>query len=334
MDQLGRLSRELPLPGGWSFPDSFVDTIDVGGNEVSRAGLSSRSARGLEVVGAAAQLEGIRGGPPALARAWFELWERAAVLDACGRARPLRDRAGAACGTLPSGSPDVDLTDARRRPARSNGVALHETWDLACERALLELVERDRVLGSWYGELELSPAEAPAMLDRFLTHEWRCALVERPAAAVEEVSVAIVVGFPREASRPLARGFAARRSVADALGAAALEAVQGLAFLWDEAIPSAAPELSPTPMFHLDHYLVPATHPVLRGWLDGAHHGVASSSASAGPFTFVDLTPPGSCAGVRVARAISPTARPLVFGEPDAARAAGLPAERRVHPIP
>lgn len=46
-----------------------------------------------------------------------------------------------------------DTEPSLRRLAFSNGVALHQTWQDACQSALGELVERDAVLRSFQGEL-------------------------------------------------------------------------------------------------------------------------------------------------------------------------------------
>src|SRR5690606_19625166 len=145
-------------------------------------------------------------------------------------------------------APSVPLLPARSelgasapsRPARSNGVALHRSWEEACLRARLELIERDRVLRSWYGELAPSPAPVPTSLARFATDEWCACRIPEPRDG--DVEVAAIIGFPREPGGSLARGFAARASLDEALEAAALEALQGLAFLWEEPLPEAAPE--------------------------------------------------------------------------------------------
>lgn len=328
---LARLSREQPLPAGWSEPQLFADTIRVGALEVRRAGIVARAPDGAEVTGSAAQTQG-----SPLPRAWYELLERAAVLDAAERACPVRDPkervvGEVARGVEPPGEP------SRRRASRSNGVALHRSWAAACERARLELLERDRVLRSWHGELPLRETPAPAWLDATEAHEWRAALVPpRKGERRPTDAVAVVIGFPRRAEVPLARGFAARPSRDAALEAAAAEALQSLAFLWDEPVPERSPELAPTPLFHLDYYLCPDNHEPLRRWLAGAHPRLEApgDGAADGALRFVDLTPADAAEGLRVARAVDEAARELVFGAPPEALAERLPSALHVHPIP
>jgi hypothetical protein len=308
--ELGALSAEYPLPHGWSQPVVMADTIAIGDVRVERTGITAQSRSGREVTGSAATV-----GTSPLARAWFELLERAAVIDAA--------------------VDDSDDATPRRRASRSNGVAIQRSWQAACRAACHELVERDRVLRSWLGELALEEVEVAGLQRRFPTHEWRASLI---APGSDDIEVAIVVGFPRSTEHPLTRGFAARTSAAAAIEAASHEAIQCLAFLWGEAVPDAAPPLAPTAMFHLDHYLYPPHHDTLRGWLDGAHlrHDVRTTrpGARAATVTFEDLAPSDWRSPLAVARATSPDALDLVFGEPPAIWAESLPPALHVHPIP
>ncbi len=321
--ELAGLRRAYPLPAGLSEPELFEGSVTIAGREVRRVGLACRSTDGAEVTGSAAELD-----RSPLARAYFELLERASLLEARGRLHPLCDARGRVLGALredaglaPEGTPV--------RPARSNGLALHLSFEEACRRAALELAERDRVLRAWYGELPVAPAAPPALLAPFDTHEWRaCAIAEEGDAA----EVAAVIGFPRRPELPLARGFGAAASLGAALEAAAREAVQNLAFLWDEPVPAAAPESAPRPMFHLDYYLYPGHHAHLARWLDGAHHRPSPRAPRRGEPRFVDLTPASLRGKLSVARAVSDGARPLVFGEV-ACPPPGLPGSH-VHPIP
>lgn len=328
---LARLSRQWPLPPGWSNPQLFADEVTLGALRVRRTGVLSRRADGVEATGSAAET----GGSP-LSRAWFELLERAVLLDASGRRCPVLDLDERCIAEVPAGTPSAS-NDPRRRPARSNGVALHRSWRDACEGARLELLERDRVLRSWYGELPLIETAPPAWLEQTEAHEWRAAFVApREGEPTPSDAVAVVVGLPTRPEVPLARGFAARSSPDAALEAAASEALQGLAFLWDEPVPDRCPELEPTPTYHLDYYLCPDHHERLRRWLQGAHVGIGVTDEE--PITsrlgYVDLTPAGLGEGLRVARALDPGARELVFGEPPEPLATRLPEPLRVHPIP
>ncbi len=300
-----RLSRELPIPKGWSELEMVDDCVDIAGVQVHRAGISSRNSSGIEVTGSAAA----RGGSP-LRRAWLELLERMAIVD--------------------SGVSSSD--DPRRRPSRSNGVAAHATWAAACESARLELIERDRILRSWYGELTPEMASVPDAVCDIRSHAWQACVVSGEPWG--EVEVAAVVGFPHDPEIPLARGFAARASRRAAIEAAGREALQTLAFLWAEPVPVEPPELSPTPIYHLDYYLYPPHHAALRGWLAGEHMRCPQPLVPApADIRFIDFTPPTLGGRLHVAQAASEVACSLEFGEPSAAVAARLPPELHVHPI-
>jgi hypothetical protein len=328
----------LPLPEGWGAPSVVEDRIVADGVLLHRAGLSSIAPSGEEITGSAA-------GPSSdvLARGEFELLERAATLEAIRARRPLtvRDRAGAAIDAIAADDlfPASD-EPVRWRYARSNGVALHASWEDACDRALWELVERDRVLRSWYGaiaprrvgfDVAASPLAGAASI------AFEAYVFDDPdgPAWSAGIAAAAVIGFPCREEVPLVVGYGARPDLAAAVAAAAGEAAQLLAFLWGEALPSSEPEPGPTPMHHLEHLLWVETAPRLRRWLEGAHRtfarpgGDRPAEAAAAP-RFADLTPAWPTR-LRVARAIAPGLTPLTFG--DAPLAAHLPDELRLHPI-
>lgn len=328
-DDVRSLTAAWPLPPGYSAPEIVADEIEIAGVRICRAGIQATTPAGEEVTGSAAVLEG-----SPFQRAYFELLERAALLDAATRSCPIRDAAGELVGLAP---PIVPRNDPRSRPARSNGVALHRTWDEACRRARCELVERDRTLGAWYGELSLVEMQRPACLTAFdVTHDWIARSVPAARGDVDShIAVAVVVGFPREPGIPLARGFAGAGSLEAAVTAAAGEAIQSLAFLWGEPVPAEAPALTPTPLFHLDYYLWPGNHESLREWLEPSAPRAPPSRTTIDDQTrFVDLTPSVFGETLRVARAVRTSARELIFGEPPAQLRSMLPRSRHVHPIP
>src|SRR5262245_39052308 len=76
------------LPEGWSEPSLVEDTAIADGLELHRAGVSSTSPDEEEIVGAAA--DAVDGASP-LPRAYFELLERAATLEAIRERQASRD---------------------------------------------------------------------------------------------------------------------------------------------------------------------------------------------------------------------------------------------------
>jgi YcaO cyclodehydratase, ATP-ad Mg2+-binding len=337
--------RGCALPQGWAAPVEFSETVDLSGCRIALSGFSSVGPRGENVSGSAASAEGAE--PPA-ARSYCELLERVSVVSAMnGGAEELDllDRDGERVGRVPRGAvfPASDRPE-RWRPSISNGVALHTTWREACDRAADEIVERDRVLRSWYGESQprrrpLPTAAIPEALRRLA--DWRAYDLPPSATAVGGCrSVALVLGAPIAETTPLTCGFAARADADRAIEAAAAEAVQRFSFLFGEEIPAAAPEHSPTPDFHQEFYLHPPARPLLEAWLDGDQTSTEAREPDARGWPlegasaplFVDLTPSHLRGAVFVAKAIWPGAEPLVFGDP-APHRAGVRAPRRVHPI-
>jgi len=340
------------LPEGWSAPELVEDVIVADGLSVCRAGIAITAPDGEEVTGSAAALEqGRKDGDtsPAM-RARYELLERASIVEAVrspAMAVEIRTATGGHVRTCSARDLFPESSDPSRwRYARSNGVAVHGDWSSACERALWELAERDRILASWYGEVQ------PVRLDASLApcasttrYEWSAWVFPeaRGCRFSRGLDVVGVFGFPTSPEAPLAMGFAARPERGAALDDATREAIQVMAFLWGEPVPPTFPAMEPTAMGHLDFHQVRDSHRILRSWLAGDHLTYGRGDAGRGDsgpsvdgmardaVLFADLTPPWLDGGLRVAMALCPTARPLVFG--DSPFGAHLPPERRIHPI-
>jgi YcaO cyclodehydratase, ATP-ad Mg2+-binding len=341
------------LPEGWSAPESVEDVIVADGLSIRRAGVASVSPDGEEVTGSAAELESSAmhaGEVPPASKAWFELLERASIVEAmlASSARyELRTAAGSHVGTCSRLELFPESDDPTTwRHARSNGVAIHRDWSSACDRALWELAERDRVLASWHGHVrpELVAGAPLAVGDATRCYEWSAWAFpeERAGSFSHGIEVVGVFGFPIRPDAPLVLGFAARPDRRSALDDATREAIQLLGFLWGEPVADASTPVSPTAMGHLDFHQARERHSQLRSWLDGGHLRYASSDpfrgARAGDgaigsesVVFADLTPAWLGGGMRVAKAVCGAARPLVFGE--SPFAAHLPKEHRIHPI-
>jgi hypothetical protein len=207
----------------------------------------------------------------------------------------------------------------RTRVALSNGVALHDSWSHATRAALCELVERDRVLRSFEGgQAPVPVAVRDRKLARALRREYRVqAYAFEATGQALEHRVAGLFLFPRQPEHPLVYGFGAAQNAEAALAKATSEALQRLAFLWGEALPSQLPEVSPTPDYHQEYYLYPPQHDVLRRWLSGKRSTVRGRSIrlfDGEAVSFVDLTPRALKGKLFVVRAISARARVLRFG--------------------
>ncbi len=322
---LSSLGTDFAVPAPGSPPSVFADVAAVLGSTIHLAGVTSEIG-GEVVCGSAAALDELP-----LSRAYFELLERLSVLVAMGRTSAsfsVLDPTGARVSEISAEDLFAPPDGSQWRAARSNGVAIGPTWASASRSAHWELLERDRVLRSWYGEsLPRSiPARDVAALFPVGTAE-AYDLRAYEFSADDEGVVAGVFLFPR-GEEPLVHGFAARSSRAAAAAAAARECVQRLGFLWGEPIPTSDPEIVARPDDHQEFYLVRANHPALREWLRGAHtryRGALANpeapSASGGPdfaadvLHAVDLTPPELVGRLCVAKAIHPQRVPLVFGK-------------------
>lgn len=336
------LEATYPLPSGWTRPDRFHEKVFVANSRIDLFGVSVRGPGGEVVTGSAACSDA---SDSAAARSYFELVERVSVLNAMrseDQFFELLDRLGRPAGHAPRIEvfPESPAPD-RWRPSRSNGVALQQTWEKACDRAAAELIERDRVLRSWYGEsnprrISLPESTVPDGL-RTLARWTAYEMIPAADAVGTGITAVAVVGTPHAELTPFAYGFAARTTVVEATRAAAAEAVQRFGFLVGEDVPRTAPSISATPDFHQEFFLYPPSQSLLHAWLDSGRVE-QPSSPTAGQRTmnteirFVDLTPPHLRGALFVAKALCAAAEPLVFGEP-APHRADTPTVRRVHPI-
>ena len=307
----------LELWDGWSIVETVEDVVRPCGIPVHRFGITARSNDGMFVSGSAATI-----GTDAALRGRGELLERAAIIDATRSPMDsvlLRDRdhRGTRRTSWAEVYPESENPDCQRY-AKSNGVALAENWAHACDRAAMELVERDRVLRSWFG-LPGAPQKKPlplAVLDRVPGYDWMCLeLLDEDS----DISVVAAVGLPNEPGIPLVRGFGADASASKAVERAERECLQSLGFLAADDIPASKPAVVPTPTYHLDAYLWPRGVAALRAWLDPAslrskRPARARRRLRLDAIEYVDMTPPALVGAACVAKAVCADAVPLVFG--------------------
>jgi len=333
---LEELLRRYPLVGEWSRPTLYTETVGLGGLALNLCGLATESV-GECVTGSAADLDEMP-----LLRAYFELVERTTLISAGrepSREFIVKDVRGHTVGHAPSCQIFPQSTDPARRFARSNGVAVGASWTTACRAAHWELIERDRVLRSWYGETRPCPLELPS-------RPWLTALEENyefrayafPEASGERHGTAIgVFSFPRSEAHPLAYGFAADTTSARAFERAASECLQRLGFLWGEALPTEEPPAAPTAEYHQEVYLQHSRHERVRDWLAGVHAltpcAIQQRARTSLVPEFADLTPETLRGELFVAKALPCCEVDLIFGRGHPAVLGPLPEAFQVHPI-
>lgn len=322
-------------PDGWSRPEPFRETLQLGASVLHLVGYSVRAPHGDIVTGSAAGRS-----PDQAPRAWAELGERMAVWTAARSAAPVYptyDRRGHRVGELPRERVfPVSPEPQRYTYSLSNGVAAQRSWSEACDRAYYELVERDRLLRSWFGQLAPRPLGPSSWLAELLADSHDVQEVSfAPADARDPVCVVATFGFPRRSGLPVIRGSAAAADLDEARERSAGECLQQLAFLWGEPVAEEPPAFAPRAEFHQEFYLRSGASHLLTSWLAGEHHEAGSCLAeepSSGGIEFVDLTPSWLSGRCYVVRAVSADRLPLTFGygHPACVR---LPPSWRVHPL-
>lgn len=313
--ELAVLLGAYPLSSRWALQEPFFERVHVGDTTIHSVGLVAEAEGVGDVSGSAGEL-----GEYPVARALFELLERVSVLEC--RAHPRREMELITSGGSPAGIVrSVDLFPAAPsggewRYALSNGVALGHSLEDACHRARAELVERDRLLRSWFGgpaPVRMSVEHAP----RLPPDCYRVEAYSVPHDGEETpFEVAAIFGFPRRDTVPLVFGTAAARTLSAALESAERECIQRLGFLWGEELPRTLPSPEPSPAFHQEFYLCPASHGRLSAWLSGEHQGMTRlprKSRHAAP-RFANLTPEHLRSRLWVVKAVASEELELAFG--------------------
>lgn len=321
--RLKELSASLQLPNGYSVEDPLFEAAQVGKLKIHLVGLCAQGSEGASSIGSAACLDGFP-----VDRAYFELVERLSIQAAQSTARfAIRDRNGRLIEHKRRSSifPRNPLPQKVRR-SLSNGIALHDSWPKACAAALNELIERDRVLRSFRGQLPVSPLPAlDRAVERGLEGLYR---MEEYRFGPDDARLKHVVSgtffFPLNPKHPLAYGFGTGSDSRSAQTASTREALQRLGFLWGERIPKAMPRSNPSPLFHQEFYLYPRNHALLRTWLTGAGAGRGIKPElpfdGQGDVDYSDLTPESLKGLVAVSQARTRKAAILYFGASDKSR--------------
>jgi len=334
--ELERLCREYPLAPHWGTPEVFAEVTEIAGVRFYLNGLVASVSAEKTATGSAASIAG-----PELDRAYFELVERACLLDAIDVQAPSQALLNArgvqfgACNrsvafpTSPNGAPWAY--------ARSNGVAAGPTWLAACAAAEAEARERHCVLSAWYGYSVpvRRPLKHETLSELAALYDFEAYVFPAPKGddSTPWLSVIGCFGFPKTSEAPFLAGFGAAHDVRTAEQRAVRETLQRLGFLWGEAIPDSEPKLQHTADYHQELYLWPPKLPIVRAWLRGKHAGRlgAFPSAVRGRAAFIDITPEHLSGRLRVAKMVMGGGLALTFGlgHPHVTRAAVLGA----HPI-
>lgn len=332
--ELEKLLKKYPIPTELGTPELYDNCLQIDSFEIQLAGLALQTKYGMTVTGSAAEFSVCP-----VERAYFELLERLSIVDAEASGKSsftVFDEKRKEISRIDSHSVfPASGTDAWRY-AKSNGVAIQTSWEKACQGAKFELIERDRILRSWYGEVK------PVELKEGLS------LSSLPIQALKKYydfqifgfeKVVGVFAFPKAETSPRVSGFGAKPTLEASVEAAFRECMQGLGFLWGEEIPKTIPEASSSPEYHQEYYLHSLGIQKIQSWLNGGNIKHAKSfsavpmSSDPKDFQFIDLTPEWLPPGLVVVKAIHPSLLPLTFGGCRLHVANDFPEELLIHPI-
>lgn len=269
----------------------FEDLAEVGRWKIFLVGLSLRSPSGDLITASAA---GLTDYPKQ--RAFYELVERAWLWQ-------LRDQI------------DIEKEGGQSwKLSLSNGVAFGMGKEDASRRALYELVERDRVLRSWYGEFQpkIIDVQEKRYFDECLNHQVEHQILHFGTVEVGSESIETIGIYATSDRRPPIMAWGAGPTIKDAIIKAKSEYVQRLGFLFQEEWGD-IPDASTTPDFHLAYYFRPEATQWIEEWLHRPS-GMLGSYEKINPseISFEKLWQ--SQEGYSLVRASSSKLLPLTFG--------------------
>jgi len=337
IDPFERLSQ-------WKFSAPFQQKVKIAGVDIFLCGLHASNPQYGEVVGSSANLDHYPQN-----HAWFELLERIYLVESLRRQvfsvrSPQHGnvtRQAVHNEVFPQTIANTKPDNASFQYSKSNGVALHYSWQEACRRACFELVERHLVLSSWLGLTKPKVLEntfTESVLEKFNDY-YKILRVDfgsqETSCFSQKISSAGIVLLPKNLEVPMIIAFGAGTSLEESLAKAECEAMQRLGFLWGEEIPTQEPEFYPSALYHQEYFLFPGSRRKIESWLAGDHSAYCINHRKHIKIlnvSFIDLSFSGS-SDFRVAKAISPESIPLVFGKWRENGFDLLPEEKIVHPI-
>ena len=195
----------------------------------------------------------------------------------------------------------------------SNGIALHDTYEEACENSYGELFERSEILKSWYFNtpVRIIPQDMEAFSSELATH------YEIIVADFSTDPKRHAIGYfalPKNSKVHLVYGFGSSSDLQKAILKAKKEFITRLGFLWGEEV-SESEVPKNTPDFHQEFYLKPENGHHIREWLFGTKFGKKEYLGfQLKDVSYVNITPAEWQGKFYVTKATSKDCIPLFFG--------------------
>lgn len=334
-EALKDLLNSHPLPKGWELGERVFHQVEMSRGLIHLVGLVAVHGEYGMISGSAGSMT-----DDALPRAYFELIERISIIEAEKSERMnwmTRDIDRTPLIRVSRG----DIFPQSESPktwqfSKSNGVALGTDYETTARRAFFELLERDRLLRSWYGaQAPLRMREEAYRIEGLGDYEvetYRFGSIDENGTG----EVCGIFAFPESPSRPFVYGLGAESDFDSAFKKAESELYQRLGFLLEEEIPSDLPSFEPTPIFHQELYLYPPMQKTIRKWLSGGFkkNFLNVEHELAEEVTFVDITPASLKGRYFVIKAYSEGMIPLTFGRFNPTlKKTEIAEEYLVHPI-
>ncbi|MCK5073064.1 MAG: YcaO-like family protein [Bacteriovoracaceae bacterium] len=317
---------------GWKIIDRFEEVVKIDGLSIHLSAMAAQNDDGVIVTGSAGDLE-----KSPKDRARYELFERIATVNASKRSTlNVCDSHGKDTGTANGDEIFTKSASTDWKLSMSNGVAYHSDRHQAMQRAMFELVERDHILRSWFGEcVPVKIKELPEsikVVNKLLGdgYDFKAYIFGEEEIIGTNVVTVGIFGYPRKKRLPFMMGFSADSSIETALEGALKESVQRLGFLYGEDV-SDLPAFEPTPMFHQDYFLLEENFCRIGKWLEGGNYQGVYFKKKDQDMMFVDLLDSPDMGYLY--KVVSNTHVPLIFGKNYKILGKSIEEDLQIHPI-
>ena len=306
-----------PFIEKYTLIENFHEIEKIDDAEVELSGVAYKAPCGKILSGSAGSLVNSSKKLSTKDRAFFEFLERASVFE----------------HTQKSETPQGETW----KSSISNGVAIHTSEKEATASAYYEVIERDRVLRSWYTneqpELrdDLLDIETSKLFHSYEFHTYR--VPSHPGDLF--LSFNCIMTVARHIKNNIyILGFGVADDDQQASRKSLNETIQRIGFLHGEVMTGEI-DFSPSALYHQDFYLKPENSMLIENWLEGKNPVQVDLPPlyEFEEMSKIDITPRELAGHFHVIKVTSSQRVPLIFGKDYKILNSHIPASLEVHPI-
>ncbi|MBF0301218.1 MAG: YcaO-like family protein [Oligoflexia bacterium] len=292
----------------WNIIDEFNEIVEISGKKIYCSGMAAKNINDLTVTGSSASLKDFPKD-----EAYYELLERVYTIEKIQQDKKFNE----------------GDTSKSYKISLSNGVALHNSLEEASLRARCELIERDRVLRSWYGEY--SPLEMfndPSTQFLYSDYDVKTYNFINHFDPRKEYVVG-AFAFPKRSDCPFCYGFGCHPNYEFALNKSSKELIQRIGFLFGEKADIEC-EFAPTALYHQEFYMGGKGREIIERWLLDKKPYEQIFTCATDDIKYKTIS---TINNLYLVKATSDERLPLIFGKGYQIQNREIRPEKYIHPI-